>query len=345
MAKAMSRPNFLTARAPWALPLLLIPLALSILWSDLGPVARAAPPAPDRAVAITATALAGTGSQIGPFRLAGAVELKSADPGFGGVSGLAAASDGRLAAITDAGQWLGLAPVVRDGVLVGVGAARMAGFASGAEKADLDAEAIVLTPDGRTLISMEQRHRILVLAGQAPPFTIEGPIFHTAAASWPPNGGGESLALLPGGQTLWVSEDARVKPGVAMALLTLPGGTTRQIGVPVPDGFSPTDATVLDDHRLLLLHRKFDGVSVEAAITLVDLAPVLAGGDIASMRPLARWGRDAPWPIDNMEGLTLVRDGGRTWLYVASDDNFNPAQRTLLLRLELVSPLDDAQSP
>ncbi|OSZ72606.1 hypothetical protein CAP39_04605 [Sphingomonas sp. IBVSS1] len=345
MVARMTMANRLKARAPWALPTLLIPLALWILWSELGPIARAAPPAPDRAVTISATALDGVGSQIGPFRLTGALALRSEDAGFGGLSGLAAAGEGRLVAVTDAGQWLTLTPQDVAGRLAGVGAARMAGVASGAEKSDLDAEAIVLTPDGRTLISMEQRHRILVLKGQAPPFQPEGLIFHTAAASWPPNGGGESLALLPGGQTLWISEDARLAPGVAMALLTAADGTTRQIGIPVPEHFAPTDVTVLDGQRLLLLHRKFDGVSVEAAITLVDLAPVLAGGDCATMRPLVRWGRDAPWPIDNMEGLTLVRAGGRTMLFLVSDDNFNPAQRTLLLRLELVNPLDGAQSP
>jgi len=306
----MTIANRLKDRAPWVLPVLLIPLALWILWGELG-----------------------------PFRLTGALALTSDDPGFGGLSGLAMAGDGRLVAVTDAGQWLAMMPREAGGRLAGVGAARMAGFASGGQKIELDSEAIALTPDGRTLISMEQRHRILVLKGQAPPFAPEGVIFHTAAVSWPPNGGGESLALLPGGQTLWISEDARRSPGVAVALLTAADGSTRPIGIPVPDRFAPTDVTVLDGQRLLLLHRKFDGVSVEAAITVVDLAPVLAGGDIATMRPLVRWGRESPWPIDNMEGLTLVRAGGRTILFLVSDDNFNPAQRTLLLRLEPVTPL------
>lgn len=325
----------LTRHAPWALALLLIPLALSILWHELGPIARAAPPAQDRAVAITARPLDGIGTRIGPFRLAGALALASDDPGFGGLSGLAAAGDGRLVAVTDAGQWLGLVLRLADGRLTGVAAARMAGFAAGAEKSDLDAEAIVITPGGRTLISLEQRHRILVLAGLAPPFRTEGTMFRTGAISWPGNGGGEALALLPDGHSLWIAEEARPAPGVAAALLTAPDGTTRQIGVPVPPGFSPTDATLLDARRLLVLHRRFDGVSVAAAITLIDLGPVLAGGETASMQLLARWGSGGPWPIDNMEGLTLVRSGGQTSLFLVSDDNFSLGQRTLLLQLAM----------
>lgn len=332
-------------RWSWALPALLIPAALAILWQELGFGAQAAVMAPDRVVAVSAQPLDGAGTTIGPLRLVAAVQLTSPDPGFGGISGLAARDDGELVAVTDAGQWLALGLGLADGRLAGVARARMASFAAGAEKSDLDAEAIVLSPGGRTLISLEQRHRILVLAGQQPPFRPEGTIYRTAAADWPSNGGGETLALLPDGHMLWVSEQARQSDGHAAALLTGPDNRTRAIAVPVPKGFAPTDATPLDGHRLLVLNRKFDGVSVEAAITLVDLAPVLAGGDTATMRLLARWGAGSAWPVDNMEGLTLVRSGGRTLLYVVSDDNFSAAQRTILLQLELVSPVDAAQSP
>jgi hypothetical protein len=104
-------------------------------------------------------------------------------------------------------------------------------------------------------------------------------------------------------------------------------------------GFAPTDAAALPDGRLLLLHRLYNGVSNEAAITLVDLAPVRAGGDTARARLLARWGADGPWPVDNMEGLALASEGGRPVLYLVSDDNFSGLQRTLLLRLEIIAPL------
>ncbi|WP_328598852.1 esterase-like activity of phytase family protein, partial [Sandarakinorhabdus oryzae] len=61
-------------------------------------------------------------------------------------------------------------------------------------------------------------------------------------------------------------------------------------------------------------------------------------------RELARWGRGGAakgaWPVDNMEGLALVRRAGKPpVLYLVSDDNFSATQRTLLLQLEIISPL------
>jgi hypothetical protein len=331
--------------AQWLLPAVVIPLAASVMWQELRPAAKASPPAPLHGISVTARPLDGIGRQIGPFRLIGALALASNDAGFGGISGLAAAADGRLLAVSDAGQWLSLRPVLAGGRLAAVTDAHMAGLLAAGEKSDSDAEALVLTSDGRTLISMEQRHRIVVLGGQAPPFPILSQMFRTAAAGWPTNGGGEALAQLPGGSLLWISESARRADGLAFGLLITPDGDARSIGVPVPAGFSPTDATVLDGQRLLLLFRKFNGVSAAAAIGLLDLGPVWAGGDAATLHMLGRWDRGGPWPVDNMEGLALARAGGRTLLYVVSDDNFSAAQRTILLQLEIVSRLDAPAAP
>jgi hypothetical protein len=325
--------------AQWLLPSVVIPLAVAILWQELRPMAQVSPPTPVHGITVTAEPLDGIGRQIGPFRLIGALALASDDADFGGISGLAAAADGRLVAVTDTGQWLSLRPILADGQLAAVADVQMAGLLAAGEKSDSDAEALVLTPDGRTLISMEQRHRIVVLGGQAPPFRIQSQMFRTAAAGWPTNGGGEALARLPDGSLLWISESARRSDGLAIGLLIASDGATRSIGVPVPAGFSPTDATVLDGQRLLLLLRKFNGVSVAAAIGVVDMGPVRAGDDAASLQTLAQWDRGGPWPVDNMEGLALVRAGGRTLLYVVSDDNFSAAQRTILLQLELITPL------
>jgi hypothetical protein len=322
----------------WLLPGLLLPAATGILWQELS--APGATPVPtDRTVEVRANALAGDGAIIGPFRLAGALELASDDAAFGGVSGLAAQPDGRLLAVTDAGQWLDFAPVVRDGRLAGVAGVVMGAFANAGEKSGMDGEAVAFTPDGRTLISLEQQHRILAFEGIGPPRRPEGTIFRTASAGWPPNGGGEALAALPDGSLLWISEQARLDDGSYVALCLTPDGLTRSVAIPALAGFSPTDAAVLDDGRLLLLHRFYSGATLEAAITLVDLAGVRTGGDRATSRLLARWDRDSAWPLDNMEGLALVSEAGKPVLYVVSDNNFNLAQRSLLLRLELIAPL------
>jgi hypothetical protein len=38
---------------------------------------------------------------------------------------------------------------------------------------------------------------------------------------------------------------------------------------------------------------------------------------------------------DNLEALSVTQEGGRTILWLASDDNYNPLQRTLLMKFAL----------
>ena len=42
-----------------------------------------------------------------------------------------------------------------------------------------------------------------------------------------------------------------------------------------------------------------------------------------------------PLRIDNMEALSVEQKAGRTIIWIASDDNFNPLQRTVLMRFAL----------
>jgi hypothetical protein len=45
---------------------------------------------------------------------------------------------------------------------------------------------------------------------------------------------------------------------------------------------------------------------------------------------------ERPLTIDNFEGLAVVRDpSGGVLVYLLSDDNYSPLQRTLLLRFRL----------
>ena len=71
---------------------------------------------------------------------------------------------------------------------------------------------------------------------------------------------------------------------------------------------------------------------VKAALTVIDpteIAPMklLEGSELARLAP--------PLSVDNMEALTIARESGRTILWIASDDNFNPMQRTLLMKFAL----------
>ena len=46
-----------------------------------------------------------------------------------------------------------------------------------------------------------------------------------------------------------------------------------------------------------------------------------------------------PMSVDNYEGVTVVPKGNGGWrLYLLSDDNFSPTQRTLLLAFDWMPP-------
>lgn len=293
-------------------------------------------------------------ARVGALRFAGAVQLSSPDPGFGGISGLRAGAGNRLIGITDTGNWLVLATIERGGRLIGVSDVHVAplpqpGGKSPARKADVDAEAVEHDPaTGITTVVYEQQHRLAHFTGidAARPETLARPPvdteYLTAMTGWPANGGGEAMAVLPGGTRIILSEDARRPDGSIAALLTR-DGRTLEIGViPVPD-HSPTDAIALDDHRLLVLHRRFSGLGGwSAALTLVDLAPVLASDSAAPVPQTLLALLEAPLTFDNMEGLALRRQGRRTFVYLVSDDNLNRIQRSLLMKFELLLPVTAA---
>jgi len=99
-------------------------------------------------------------------------------------------------------------------------------------------------------------------------------------------------------------------------------------------GYRVTDAALLPDGRLLLLNRRFawlEGLS--AVLTVADTRDLRAGATIEG-REIARL--QPPLTVDNMEALSVTVENGRTIVWIASDDNFFPLQRTLLLKFALV---------
>ena len=84
-----------------------------------------------------------------------------------------------------------------------------------------------------------------------------------------------------------------------------------------------------------MLNRRFTVLEgFAAAVTIIDpvaIAPgaVLVGEEIARLAP--------PLSVDNMEGLSITREGGRTIVWIVSDDNFSPLERTLLMKFVLLA--------
>jgi hypothetical protein len=97
----------------------------------------------------------------------------------------------------------------------------------------------------------------------------------------------------------------------------------------------PTSIALLPDGNLVLLERAFDvvrGVRVSVKrVKLADIRPdaVVRGEELAWLRQ--------PLSVDNFEGIAAGRGShGETLLWLLSDDNFNPLQRTILLHFELM---------
>nr|WP_310523263.1 esterase-like activity of phytase family protein [Polymorphobacter sp.] len=300
-----------------------------------------------------------TQTSVGDLMFRGAVQVRSSDPLFGGISALRSGPGNQMLAVTDTGNWLAFDTVETAGRLTGIANAILTPILQPdgkpvAVKADGDAEALEWNPaTGAATIVYEQDHRLAHFTGITPQNLAVIPTSTerlTQMTGWPLNGGGEAMAQLPDGTRLILAETTRRSDGARTALLTRNGKTT-EIGIQgVPD-HSPTDAVALDATRILILHRRFDLMGVGAAISLVDLAPALGANATAlganpsatlPARVIARW--QPPQTLDNMEGLAIRRDGDRVFLYVVSDDNLNSIQRTLLMKFEL-SPSAFAPSP
>lgn len=275
---------------------------------------------------------------VGRLRYRGGLQLTSPDPRFGGLSGLHVSDDGSWLAITDEGCWVRGRLLYHDGRLVGVagdsiGTLRDPGGSPLVDKRDQDAEELLVLDSGERIVSFERRHRILAysagdVAFAAPSLVAPPPDLETA----PENGGLESLAALPDGRMLLLSERLHVAGGVRGWLGT--PGAWHPFAVRVEGILRPAGAAALPDGDVVVLLRGF--APLTGTVVQVRRLPrarlengtSLDGVRLAELR--------APLTVDNFEAVA-VRPGprGETLLYLLSDDNFNPLQRTLLMVFEL----------
>ena len=293
-------------------------------------------------------------TEVGRLRYLGGLVLTSRQPRFGGLSGLRVDDRGRFLAVTDEGDWVTFTTVeqgerlvgIRGGVIAPVlGANGLA--AQGKEDGDAEALEWPADGDGTAGVMFEQSHRLQVYRGVDParPETLlqrPAAIYpYAEIRGWPANGGGEAFADLAGKGELLISEEAPGPAGGRDALLLSDAGKLRFSYLP-PPGYQPTDAVLLAaPGTVLVLNRRFSGGVVSAVVTELALdageldrpglrmsSTPVAGTEIARLAP--------PLTVDNMEGIALRRAGGRTFVYLVSDDNFSPLQRTLLLKFELL---------
>jgi hypothetical protein len=336
-------------------------LLFVLLLAGSAPVEGAAQAADPERIAVTATPVPlnprdPSQSVVGRLRYLGGVRLTSPDPRFGGLSGLRW-HDGALYAISDLGDFFTLTVVEQDGRLTGVREVRVRrltgtdGLLLARGKEDSDSESLELhfrrgcrrcLPDS-AVVAFERNNRILAyrLVNGLPQGAATE---HTQSAEWrrglPSNGGVEAMA---GGYLL--AEEPRDAQGRASGRLSWwigDRGARRgevAMDLPMSDNFSPTDADVGRsgrDHPFVVLQRRYTPQTGVAA-RIVRFRPAAESGgarrEIADLETLAELA--PPLSVDNMEGLAY-RDGGGSFIYIISDDNFSPTQRTLLLKFEVI---------
>lgn len=288
--------------------------------------------------------------QVGALRYMGGVQLSSPVARFGGLSGLHVRADDSALALSDQGDVFAFRIVERDGRPVSIDDARMVALRDSSgrtgSKADRDSEALLIDDRAATaLVAFEGSNSIARYATSGErAWTATASLRPPPMQAWPTNAGAESMVQLPDGRLLLLSEetpgDDRVGAGIVLAAGDDTGERPLRFTYVPPEGFRATDATLLDEQHLLILNRHFTPLTgVMAALTVVaikDLAEGVrvTGREIARLKP--------PLSVDNMEGLSLVRDGGRTMIWMVSDDNFSGAQRTLLMKFALAGDVTAA---
>lgn len=353
----MPRPPAGRARASVASTLASLTAVLLGALTALSAVAGIDPPDPSLGVEVTQVPLDpadGSRTRVGPLHYLGGLWLRSDDPRFGGLSDLRVSEDGsQLWAVSDCGSGL-TAHLSYDaaGRLSGLDGARLVALTDSGglplRPGEIDAESLVVTPQGDLEVGFEGRGRIEAYrAGfQGPARSIAAP---PALAECGRNGGVELMADAGGGQRLLVCETRRAPSGSVPAWTGASDAWQRREYPLSFDGgwagepFRPTAAALLPSGDLLVLERRFPPLAVRLASlqrATLDGGGALVRSELARLEP--------PLSVDNFEGVAVRRDeSGRTLVYLLSDDNDcaktrgaarRGLQRTLLLLFALEPP-------
>jgi hypothetical protein len=277
---------------------------------------------------------------FGRLRFMGEVHLTSSDPRFGSLSALRW-KDGRLHSVVDEGGWASFAPVEENGRLVGardlaIGKLHAPDGSELIERPVRDAESLTRDGDG-WLVGFEREHRVWRYAdlnGPAEPIAIDP---QAIVGTMPNNEGPEAIA--GDAERLFLCAERLSVTAPNCAIVQKDQVTPVTVAAPPqldPKLAFPTDADFGRDGTLYVLFRSYSGGTDNRA-AIVARAPTGEQRTLVTLLP--------PFNLDNMEGLAVREERGRTYLYIISDENFDardnagkpgPRQRTLLMKFELV---------
>ncbi|HWQ85933.1 esterase-like activity of phytase family protein [Brevundimonas sp.] len=269
------------------------------------------------------------GVRLGPgVRYAGGVQiLAPAGDRLHGLSDLKL-SDGDLVAVTDAGDLVrGRLAFDGRGRLAGLSGLRLRNLTAGdgrafPSKSDGDAESLAITAAGELVVGFEQTPR---LWSYGPLDALRSRPSALAVPPVPPGNdglealaaGAEGLRAVAEGGGVWDCTALRcteVAPPPSTPLAVADWRVTGMDRDPAGDGWFVVERLYREPFDMRARVRRMDPSG--------RLGPVLATLSL-------------PSTTDNFEGLAAAAHASGTRLYILSDDNDNPRQRTLLLAFDV----------
>jgi hypothetical protein len=280
--------------------------------------------------------------EFGRLEFLNGFQLRSRDRRFGGLSGLTIGADGRLYAVSDAGYWVSAQMIVdSEARLLDLSDWEIQPLLSttGAPVTDPlhDAEALARAPDGSFMVSFETVHRIWRYP--PPPITFRSlPVPVPIPADIrkaPSNGGMEGIAVFSDNRLLALTEEFRNPDGSFKGWL-IEGKRFFELSYLPSEGFRVTDCAALSNGDVIVLERRYVPFGILSAhLKLVRGENVQPGAKLLGEELLKL---EYPLNVDNFEGVAVQEDPRNgTIIYIVSDDNYNPFQRTLLLQFRLAS--------
>ncbi|MCP3729343.1 esterase-like activity of phytase family protein [Sphingomonas sp. MG17] len=275
-------------------------------------------------------------TKLGALTFLGGVWLTSPEPHFGGFSAMAVDGN-RFTLLSDGGNVVRFRLDSRWRVSEAHAFALPDGPGTGWSKLDRDTESLTRDPaTGQLWVGFERANQIWRY--DAALRRAEAHAEPAQMASWPENGGAESMVRLRDGSFIVLAESAKGDPKASRPALwfaTDPVRDSRGVAFTyrAPSGYKPTDMTELPDGRLVVIHRRASlRTAFTAVLTIVDRRAIRPGATVTG-REIARF--EAPVVHDNFEAVAAVREGKDTILWIASDDNQYFFQRSLLLKFRL----------
>jgi hypothetical protein len=278
--------------------------------------------------------------EFGRLEFLNGFELRSHDPRFGGLSGITIGSDGRLYFVSDAGYWVSAQMVLdSDARLLDLTDWMIHPLLSttGTPVTDplQDAEALARAPDGSFMVAFENVHRIWrypppPVTFYSLPLPVSIPMEVLRA---PSNGGLEGITVFSDGRLLALTEEFQNRDGSFKGWL-IEGERFFELSYLPSEGFRVTDCAALSNGDVLVLERRYVPLGIlSARLKLVRATTIQPGSKLVGEELIKL---EYPLEVDNFEGVAVQEDPHNgTIIYIVSDDNYHPLERTLLLQFRL----------